>query len=370
MKRMVLVGGGHAHVEVLRRFGLAPLEDVEVVLISPDRYTAYSGMLPGLVAGHYTFQQSHIDLDPLARFARARLVHDLAVGLDVQRKVLTCDSGLTVSYDIASLDIGAAPTRLLQGKHEDVGIPVKPVGIYLAQWDQTLQAARQRPLDVVVVGGGAGGVEITLAMQHRLSQLTPRTSVGFTIVSMSEEILPGHARAVRAAMERTLTDRGVRLRLGARVDRVEGEHVLLRSGERLQADRVFWAVGAQASDWLAQAGLATDAAGFVLVDETLQSVSHPDVFAAGDVATMKGHPRPKSGVYAVRQGPPLAENLRRRAAGHRLEPYFPQPRALNLISTGDRYAIASWGALCVAGAWVWRWKDHIDRKFMRRYQVA
>jgi selenide,water dikinase len=368
MKRLVLAGGGHAHVEVLRRFGLAPAQDVEVVLISPDRYTAYSGMLPGLVAGHYTFQHSHIDLDPLARFSRASLVHDLVVGLDPEASVLTCDSGLTVSYDLVSLDIGAAPTRLLQGKHADVGIPVKPVGVYLAQWDQVLQAARQRPLDVVVVGGGAGGVEITLAMQHRLSQLAPRASVGFTIASMSDAILPGHAARVRAAMERTLAERGVRLRLGARVERVEGEHVVLQSGERLQADRVFWAVGAQASDWLAAAGLATDSGGFVLVDETLQSVSHPDVFAAGDVATMKDHPRPKSGVYAVRQGPPLADNLRRRLAGHKLEPYFPQPRALNLISTGDKYAIASWGPLCVAGAWVWRWKDHIDRKFMLRYQ--
>jgi selenide,water dikinase len=233
-----------------------------------------------------------------------------------------------------------------------------------------LQGARQRPLDLVVVGGGAGGVEITLAMQYRLSQVTPRTSVSFTIVGLSDTILPGHARRVRSVLERSLAERGVHLRLGERVERVEGGHVVLQSGARLQADRVFWAVGAQASDWLSGAGLATDAAGFVLIGETLQSVSHPDVFAAGDVATMQGHPRPRSGVYAVRQGPPLADNLRRRLAGHRLEPYFPQPRALNLISTGDQYAVASWGPLCAAGAWVWRWKDHIDRKFMRRYQLA
>jgi selenide,water dikinase len=368
MKRLVLVGGGHAHVEVLRRFGLMPAAGVELVLISPDRFTAYSGMLPGLVAGHYTFQESHIDLEPLARFAKARLVYDLVVGLDAVAKVLLCDSGLTVAYDVVSLDVGAAPTRLLQGRHADVGIPVKPVAVYLAQWDQVLHAARQRPLDAVVVGGGAGGVEITLAMQHRLSQLTPRTSVAFSIVSMSDTILPGHAAAVQSIMQRTLEERGIRVRLGQRVERLEDGHVVLQSGERLQADRVFWAVGAQASDWLTAAGLAIDAAGFVLVEDTLQSVSHAEVFAAGDVATMQRHPRPKSGVYAVRQGPPLAENLRRCLAGHRLEPYFPQPRALNLISTGNRYAVASWGPLCTAGAWVWRWKDRIDRKFMQRYR--
>jgi selenide, water dikinase len=369
MKRLVLVGGGHAHVEVLRRFGATPAERVELVLISPDRFTAYSGMLPGLVAGHYTFQQCHIDLEPLARFANGRLVYDLAVGLDPAQKVLLCDSGLTVSYDVVSLDIGAAPTRLLQGHREDAGVPVKPTGVFLARWDQLLQGARQRPLDVVVVGGGAGGVEITLAMQHRLSQLSPHTSVQFSIVSMSDALLPGHAARVRAVMARTLAERQIRVRLGSRVERVKDGHVVLQSDEHLQADRVFWATGAQASEWLASAGLATDPAGFVLVAETLQSLSHPDVFAAGDVATMHRHPRPKSGVYAVRQGPPLADNLRRRLAGQPPEPYVPQPRALNLISTGDKHAVASWGALCTQGAWVWRWKDHIDRKFMQRYRV-
>ena len=369
MKRLVLVGGGHAHVEVLRRFGVAPVPDTELVLVSPDRFTAYSGFLPGLVAGHYSFEQTHLDLQSLARFARARLVHDLVTGLDPAGKVLHCHSSASIPYEVASLDIGAAPTRLLQGRHEDVGIPVKPVGVYLQCWDQVRAAAARRPLDVVVVGGGAGGVEITLAMHYRLAQASPPARVGFTIVSASGEILPGHAQRVRTVMQRALAQRAIRVRTGAHVQRVEGEHVVLASGEHLRADHVFWAVGAQASDWLAQSGLATDAKGFVLVDEMLRSISHPDVFAAGDVATMRDHPRPRSGVYAVRQGPPLADNLRRCLVGQVLEPYFPQPRALNLISTGDRYAIASWGPLCVQGAWVWRWKDHIDRKFMRRYVV-
>jgi selenide,water dikinase len=370
MKRLVLVGGGHAHVEVLRRFGLAPAEAVELLLVSPDRYTAYSGMLPGLVAGHYTFQQSHIDLETLGRFARARLVHDVVVGLDPQRRMLTCESGLTVTYDLVSIDIGAAPTRVLHGGDGQGGVPLKPVSGYLAHWEQVLQMVRQRPLEIVVVGGGAGGVEITLAMQYRLSRLVPRNSVGFTIVTLSERILPGHADGVRSRMQRVLNARGVRVRTGARVARAEEGGVVLGSGERLEADRTFEATGAQAASWLADAGLATDERGFLLIDERLQSISHPDVFAAGDCATMQAHPRPKSGVYAVRQGPPLADNLRERLASRPLHPYQPQARALYLISTGDRYAIASWGGLSIAGAWVWRWKDHIDRKFMRRYQAS
>jgi selenide,water dikinase len=369
VKRLVLVGGGHAHVEVLRRFGLAPAEEVELVLVSPDRYTAYSGMLPGLVAGHYGFHDCHIDLEPLARFARARFVRDLVVGLDPGARSLRCDAGPGLDYDLVSLDIGAAPTRLLRGEHEDIGIPVKPVGNYLAQWERVIEAVGERPLTILVVGGGAGGVEITLAMQHRLRQAVPQAQVEFGLVTLSETILPGHARAVRRRMQHTLDARGVAVHLRSPVARVEGAALVLESGGRLTADYVFWAVGAQASEWIAAAGLATDAMGFVLVDETLRSVSHPDVFAAGDIASMRAHPRPKSGVYAVRQGPPLAANLRRQLAGQRLQPYMPQLRALNLISTGDRYAIASWGPLCVAGAWVWRWKDRIDRAFMRRYRL-
>jgi selenide,water dikinase len=369
MKRLVLVGGGHAHVEVLRRFGLQPPCEVEVVLVSPGRYTAYSGMLPGLVAGHYGFEQAHIDLERLARFARAQFVRDVAVGLDAQRKVLSCDSGLTVAYDVLSLDIGAAPTALLLGHSTGPGVPVKPVETYLAQWDQAVQAARQRPLDIVVVGGGAGGVEIALAMHHRLQQVAARNAARFTLVTLGAAILPGHAFGVRQRMQRALTARGVRLLLDNRVAEHADAQVTLQSGERLPADFVFSATGAEASRWLPEAGLATDGKGFVLVEDTLQSCSHDDVFAAGDCATMRNHPRPRSGVFAVRQGPPLAENLRNRLAGRPLQPYLPQARALYLISTGDRYAIASYGALSVAGPWVWRWKDRIDRRFMQRYRV-
>ena len=369
MKRLILVGGGHTHVEVLRRFGLQPLADVELLLISPDRFTPYSGMLPGLVAGHYSFEESHLDLEVVTRFARARFLRDLAVGLDLEAKLLRCESGVSVPYDLVSIDIGAAPTRHLQHHSSGIGIPIKPVDRYLQEWDRVLQLARQRPLDLVVVGGGAGGVEITLAMQHRLSRLTPRPSARFSVVTMTDTIMPDHCTGVRRRLERVLARRGVAVHVRSRVVGQEGDGLLLDSGDRLQADCIFSALGAQPSDWLAQAGLKTDAAGFVLVSETLQSLSQPEVFAVGDIATMAAHPRPKSGVYAVRQGPPLADNLRRALTGQVLEPYLPQSIALNLISTGDKYAVASWGALAWEGAWVWRWKDHIDRHFMRKYRV-
>jgi selenide,water dikinase len=367
VKRLILVGGGHTHVEVLRRFGLQPLPGVELLLISPDRFTPYSGMVPGLVAGHYRFEDCHLDLEAMTRFARARFLRDFAVGLDLEAKLLRCESGLTVPYDLVSIDIGAAPAGSSQ-RLAGAGIPVRPVDRYLQEWERILQLARQRPLDLVVVGGGAGGVEIALAMQHRLSRLVPRPSVRFSVITLADTILPDHSAGVRKRLAYTLARRGIAVHVRSRVVGQASDGVLLESGQRVQADCVFSAIGAHPSDWLAGAGLKTDAAGFVLVGDTLQSLSHPELFAVGDIATMAPHPRPKSGVYAVRQGPPLADNLRRALTGQPLRPYRPQPIALNLISTGDRNAVASWGRFAWEGAWVWRWKDRIDRRFMRRYR--
>jgi selenide,water dikinase len=188
------------------------------------------------------------------------------------------------------------------------------------------------------------------------------------MVSDTPTILPGHAPGVRRRLVRVLRDRGVACHLRRRVSEIHAGSARLSDGSSVPADYAIWATGAGAPMWLREAGLATDPSGFVVVDETLQSRSHPEVFAAGDVATMERHRRPKSGVYAVRQGPPLAANLRRMLAGTRLEGYLPQRIALALISTGDRHAIASWGLLSWEGDWVWRWKDRIDRRFMAQYR--
>jgi selenide,water dikinase len=367
VKRLVLVGGGHAHIEVLRRFAQHMPAGVELLLISPERYTPYSGMLPGLVAGHYRYEECHIDLEALTAQARARFLRDSVVGLDAQTRTLPCESGAAVVYDLVSFDIGAAPAGDAQRDSGSASVGVKPVERFLGEWERVLQLARQRPLDLAVIGGGAGGVEIALAMQHRLRQIAPRASARLSIVTLTEAILPEHSAGVRRRLQRRLALSGIDVQLRKRAVAMQGGTLHMESGERLAVDRAFWAIGARPAAWLAAAGLSIDRAGFVLVDETLRSLSHPQVFAAGDIATMAGHPRPKSGVYAVRQGPPLADNLRRALEGQRLEPYFPQPIALNLISTGARHAVASWGPLAWQGDWVWRWKDRIDRRFMRKY---
>ena len=369
MKRILLVGGGHSHVEVLRQFGRAPAGGVELVLVSPNRWTPYSGMLPGLVAGHYSFDDTHIDLERVARFARAQFLPTIVTGLDPARRTATLADGARLEFDFVSLDVGSTPaTAGIPGAREHA-LGVKPVDAFLRAWEAFLERARTGELKrAVVVGSGAAGIEMVLAMQHRVAVATGRSdAVEWRLVTDVDVLLPAHNDRTRRIFRRILAAREVEVHLSSRVVRVERGTVFAANGYRVTGDAIVWATGAAASPRFVASGLATDDRGFVAVDETLRSVSHPGVFATGDCATMVGHPRPKSGVYAVRQGPPLARNLRAAGEGRPLERYVPQAEALALISTGDRYAVASRGRWALAGGWVWRWKDRIDRRFMRRY---
>lgn len=359
---LVLVGGGHTHVEVLRRFGMRPEPGVRITLVGATTHTPYSGMLPGLIAGHYTFDDTHIDLRPLARFAGARFFPAEAMGLDLAGRRVLCRDRPPVRYDLLSLDIGSTPeTADVPGAAEHA-VPVKPISRFLARWERLAgRVAAAGPLRIGVVGAGAGGVEILLAVQHRLRARAPEMHL-----FAGGGVLPDHSPRVRARFARVLAERGVRIH-AERVVQVEAGAVVDAAGARWPLDEVLWVTTARGAPWLAASGLAVDGRGFVQVDATLRSLSRPEVFACGDVAAVVPHPRPKAGVFAVRQGPPLAENLRRVLRGEPPEPFVPQRRFLALITTGDRHAVASRGRLAVEGDWVWRWKDRIDRRFMARY---
>ena len=368
IRQLLLIGGGHSHIEVIRRFGLSPEPGVAVTLLSPDRHTAYSGLLPSHVAGHYTHAECHIDLGTLCRDAGVRRIAGTAEGLDLARQLARCDDGQELRFDLLSIDAGSAPALDAVPGARDHGLPLRPVARFLEGWQALRAVARGGGLHIAVVGAGAAGVEIALAMQHRLA--LDAAPARFTLIGDGPAILAGHARGVQRRFERILHERGIVLHLDVAVERAEAGALWLCRGERCAADAVVWATGAAAPAWPRASGLQTDAAGFIAVDEHLQSLSHPGVFTAGDIASMTGASHPKSGVYAVRQGPPLAENLRRALRGEKLLRYRPQARALALISTGDRQAVASYGPFAFGGRWVWRWKDHIDRGFVARYRAT
>jgi selenide,water dikinase len=370
VKRLVLVGGGQAHVEVLRRFGLQREAGVEITLINASRHAVYSGMLPGLVAGHYGWRACFIDLEVLARFAGARLLRDIAIGLDLERKLVRCADATEVGYDIASVDVGSVPNAPAVAQSDRQTMAVRPVQRFISAWDGFVHEAADRELNLVVVGAGAAGIELCLSMQHRLQRRVPHNRVKLGLVALSADILPDHNAGVRERVGRLLQARGVAVKTGSGVVGIDNHHLVLEGGNAVPADQIVWATGPAAPRWLGDSGLRTDDSGFALVDDSLRSLSRPDVFAAGDIATMVHHPRPKSGVYTVRQGPPLAANLRLALRGDNPRAFEPQSIALQLITTGDRNAIASWGPLHAEGGWVWRWKDRIDRRFMRKYAVG
>ena len=375
VKDLVLIGGGHTHVAVLKRFGMRPIAGVRLTLITRDVHTPYSGMLPGLVAGHYDFDDAHIDLAPLSRFAGARLYHQAAVGLDLDRRQVICDGRPPVPYDLLSINIGSTPSLRTVPGAADVVVPVKPISSFVARWEQfrARVASARGPVRVGVVGVGAGGVELTLAVQFALHRLLgevgrPVETLEFHLFGAGATILPTHNRGMRRRLERVLRERGVRVHLGQAVTSVSHGQITCADGTTVGLDEILWVTQAGAAPWLREAGLDVDAGGFVRVDDTLQSTSHAGVFAAGDIAAVVNHPREKAGVFAVRQGPPLADNLRRVLLGRSPRPFRPQRRFLTLVSTGGRHAVGARGPWSFEGAVIWRWKDWIDRRFMSKYR--
>ncbi len=374
LKDIVLVGAGHSHVGVLRAFGMKPMPGVRLTLVTRQVHTPYSGMLPGMIAGLYENDQAHIDTGPLSRFAQARLYHSEVIGLDLAGKRVICRDRPPVPYDILSINIGSTPSAREVPGVAAHAIPVKPIDGFIERFE----AARARVLGarggarIGVVGGGAGGVELLLSLHRRLTRDVADAGfdpagLTFTLITASDALLPTFPARMQQRFAELLRERGIGVMAGSKAVEVRADAVLVEGHDPVALDEVFWTTRAAPAAWLAETGLALDPEGFIRVNETLQSVSHGQVFAAGDIAAIEGHALPKSGVYAVRSGPPLVRNLRRILEGKRLAAYKPQRDALYLISTGERYAFGTRNGLTFEGAWVWKLKDFIDRRFMAKF---
>jgi len=374
--RLVLVGGGHSHIEVLRMFGMSPPDTCQLTFVTRDLLVPYSGMLPGYVAGHYDYPECHIDARPLAKRAGARICHAEVDGVDLDRRLVLCRDRPAVPFDILSVNIGSRPAIGDVPGAAEFALPAKPVDRFIQGWEDIVRRILDRgeKFRIVVAGAGAGGVELALTMQHFMNGELARRNldpelVNFAIATAGPDIIPSHNAGVRKRMNRVLEKRGIALYTNDAIVEVRADSARCESGREMPYDALIWTTHAAPQPWVKDSGLATDEEGFLLVDETLRSVSHPFVFAAGDIASMQASPRPKSGVFAVRQGPYLSDNLRRTLAGEPPEPFTPQTNFLSLISTGDRNAIASRGGWSTEGHWVWRLKDYIDLKFMRKYEI-
>lgn len=415
MQRLVLVGGGHSHAIAILDFINCPLIDTQITLVTDVLQTPYSGMLPGYIAGFYSFRECHIDLCKLAAAANINILVAKALKLDTNNQQVICDNSQVIDYDFLSINIGSTPYISGIAGAVKYGTPVKPIPAFLSAWQELLGLweeclKRESELTITIVGGGAGGVELALNMQQQLAniywqqeQLSQqdnsfrqkhfklgrefdflnrklKNKLKINLLHRQLDLLLHSNPRVGKYLQKLLRDRQIQLYLGERVDQVlprnfnndsSSYSLCCESGLQISSDRVFWVTNATAPAWLESSGVATNKTGFVTVNNYLQSISHPQIFAAGDIASMVNYQLPKAGVFAVRQGLPLAQNLRLFRQGQTLKPYQPQTNYLSLIGTGDRSAVAVYGKFAIAGIagnWLWRWKDGIDRKFMSQFE--
>ncbi len=375
VKDLVLIGGGHSHAIALRMFGMHPLPGVRLTLITEASDTPYSGMLPGHIAGFYDHEDCHINLRSLCQFAQAQIFIDTAIGLDLENNRVLCANRPPVAFDWVSIDIGSTPKMPIVTGAAEHSIAAKPVQHLLSWWHRFTDSLKQnpeKPLALSIVGGGTGGVELALNMQHRLHNILqkagqPIDHLTLHLFHSGSDLMPKHNVWVRHHFYKLLTQRGIHLHLSETICEIKKGAIVSESGLETPCDATVWVTQASAPDWLNKAGLAADDQGFILVNNELQSISHPQVFAAGDIATMVNHARPKAGVFAVRQGKPLFKNLQAIILDQPLQPYHPQKNYLSLIGTGDKSAVASYGAVGWNSALLWRIKDSIDRTFMRQF---
>jgi selenide, water dikinase len=352
---LLLIGGGHAHAVLLRMWGMKPLPGVRLTLVNPEPTAPYTGMLPGFVAGHYRREELDIDLVRLARFAGARLVLDRVIGLDPETGVARLEGRPDIAFDIASVDIGI--TSGMPAEAEGSISPAKPLGPFADAWTAfvaAVQAGETSPT-AAVIGGGLGGCELAMAMAWRLGAVAGPAPIKVSLYEAAPEILPGGPRSLRKTLGDRLARAGVEVLTASRV------------GDGGLKDVAFVAAtaGATPSGWLQDTGLALKD-GFIRVNPELRSISHPGIFAVGDAAHMDASPRPKAGVFAVRQGPALYDNLRAALSGGPLRPFHPQKDYLKLVSLGRQAAVAEKWGLSLTTPGLWRWKDRIDRTFMNR----
>lgn len=377
-RRLVLLGGGHAHLAVLADMARNPWVGWDITLVSPAPHLTYSGMVPGLIAGRYRADDCRIALPPLAQAAGVRWLPGRCTGIDAdQRQVritdMTHGTSTVLDHDLLSIDTGGVmDADALEARMPGASrhaLPVRPIEGLAEGWTAAVQRWQQdggQGVSVAVIGGGAAGIELVFAARQGLAAAGVR-GARLSLLTGGGPVAAGYPGGVRRRILRQLHRQGITV-LPFACTGVEAQAVHMGPAGSLVCHLALVATGNHAPSWLQDSGLALGPQGHVAIDRFLQSTSHPGVFAAGDVADRADHHYPRSGVHAVRAGPALAANLRRAALGQALQPHWPPQYTLNLISCGTGFAVASWGPLVAGGGWVWRWKDRIDRAFVERFR--
>jgi selenide, water dikinase len=360
MKQLVLLGAGHAHVEVIRLLGMRKPPDIAISLVSESDRAGYSGMMPGVMAGHYRRDEAEVNVPALCNTHGVRYVRAVAERIDGDEQCIHTSAG-PIAFDVASINIGSQPWQAPRSPSaRGLHLSVKPFAQFL---DRLPELENTRT--IAVIGGGAAAVEVLLALHYRMRAHAPR----FTLVTSAPQILDGYPRAVVRKVERALQACDATMALSSKVLAIGDQGIELESGHTIACDASVWATGARPHACLAASNIALAPDGFILVDARQRCVSHPNIFAVGDCASRTDAPLQKSGVVPVRQGPWMVDELIAACAGQPTQAFVNKPTALALLSLGEKRAVGAKGNWIFSGAWAWRWKDYLDRSFMKKYSA-
>lgn len=370
--KLVLAGGGYAHLLLLRDWHKTQEPAAKLTLISPFTHLPYSGMLPGCMAGQYASADIMIDVQQLCERAGAKLILDEVCRVDPIQNRVVLSSQKILTYDLLSLNTGPAAEISIPGVAEHA-IAVKPISRFLPLWETTCEKLRatDQVLQLVMVGGGAGSLETVLAMAQAVTRdAAIKHKPRITLLCASPRLLPDYPALVAKHALRRCRELGITVQCGQRVSRVTDSVLEMQSNnkEQLAFDILFWCAQAAAPAWLLESGLPCDAAGFLKVTPALQSPGDPAVFATGDIAAFVARALPKAGVFAVQQAPVLRHNLINTINHKSLQSFQPAARFLSLLNLGPELAVGSYGPLAFSGHWVRRWKERIDRKFINSFK--
>ena len=368
---ILLAGGGHAHAVALRLLSERPLRTpVRLTIVAPDTQNLYSGALPGVIAGHWPVDAIGVPLQPLCKAAGARFMQDAVMALDADKRIARLASGEDIAFDTLSLDIGSGVRQLGIPDPDEIAVPIRPIKTFLSRWQVAIRQmeAGAAPPTVVIIGAGLAGIEVCLAIRHRLQTALTKPARIY-LVDASEKIAAANHPALRRKLAKALSRAGVQVLTGTRLTACENGAAELSSGNRIPVALVVNCAGSAPHPWVSETGLKTER-GRVEVDACLRSTSHPHVWAAGDTSYFTPHPLEPAGVFAVRAGPVIAENIRRLASGEPLTEFHPQSDYLKLVSLGGKRAVAEKYGLTVTGGWIWRLKKSIDFSFLSAHRLS
>ena len=363
---LVLIGGGHAQISVLKKFGMRPIPGLKITLINKNLTSSYSGMLPGYIAGTYNEEETQINLLNLCKFANARLIVDEVTGLDTYIKEIYLKNRAPVYYDTLSINTGGEPDiKKIKGA-EKYSIPIKPISNLIETFHKIKKQLKEiNNVSITIIGGGAGGVEIALSLKKFLD-FENKKEKNITLISKANNLIGNNSILLHQNVMSLLNKNNINVILGDEVVEFKRNTLNTRSGKKITSQFNFLVTSISSPEWLSKTRLKITAKGFIEVNKYLQT-SNKNIFSAGDACSIRNYNLPRAGVYAVRQGPILYKNLRSRILKSRFVSYKPQKNFLSLIGDGQSEAIASWGPISFRSSWAWKLKRYIDEKFIRTY---